>query len=222
MLKTRAARLHRAATASPTAWTCTPPPSASSCETFQDMILQAARPRLQGPVPRPDRHQRRRGRAEAGPQGHRPRVDHQLHQRLPRHDARRAVGDRQLDEARRRRHPAGARAPRCRSTTTSTASPRTSCWFERVLDDSGSGLNSPAAVIVETVQGEGGVNVARPEWLRALADLCQRRDILLIVDDVQMGCGRTGPFFSLRGRRASSPTSSRCRSRSAATDCRWR
>ncbi|SEL66550.1 diaminobutyrate--2-oxoglutarate transaminase [Rhodococcus maanshanensis] len=69
-------------------------------------------------------------------------------------------------------------------------------WFERVLDDSGSGLNRPAAVIVETVQGEGGVNVARPEWLRALAELCRSRDILLIVDDVQMGCGRTGPFFS--------------------------
>lgn len=69
-------------------------------------------------------------------------------------------------------------------------------WFSRVLDDSGSGLNRPAAVIVETVQGEGGVNVARPEWLRALADLCAERDILLIVDDVQMGCGRTGPFFS--------------------------
>lgn len=69
-------------------------------------------------------------------------------------------------------------------------------WFSRVLDDSGSGLNRPAAVIVETVQGEGGVNVARPEWLRALADLCTERGILLIVDDVQMGCGRTGPFFS--------------------------
>ena len=69
-------------------------------------------------------------------------------------------------------------------------------WFERVLDDSGSGLNLPAAVIVETVQGEGGVNVARAEWLRALAELCRRRDILLIVDDVQMGCGRTGEFFS--------------------------
>ncbi len=69
-------------------------------------------------------------------------------------------------------------------------------WFERLLDDSGSGLNNPAAVIVETVQGEGGVNVARPEWLRGLADLCRRREILLIVDDVQMGCGRTGPFFS--------------------------
>jgi len=69
-------------------------------------------------------------------------------------------------------------------------------WFERLLDDSGSGLDKPAAVIVETVQGEGGVNVARPDWLRGLADLCQRHEILLIVDDVQMGCGRTGPFFS--------------------------
>jgi diaminobutyrate-2-oxoglutarate transaminase len=69
-------------------------------------------------------------------------------------------------------------------------------WFERLLDDSGSGLNEPAAVIVETVQGEGGINVARPEWLRGLADLCHRHDMLLIVDDVQMGCGRTGPFFS--------------------------
>ncbi|GAB2929175.1 diaminobutyrate--2-oxoglutarate transaminase [Streptomyces mayteni] len=69
-------------------------------------------------------------------------------------------------------------------------------WFERLLEDAGSGLNKPAAVIVETVQGEGGVNVARAEWLRALASLCQRHDMLLIVDDIQMGCGRTGPFFS--------------------------
>ncbi|MFP3119760.1 diaminobutyrate--2-oxoglutarate transaminase [Streptomyces sp. Iso 434] len=69
-------------------------------------------------------------------------------------------------------------------------------WFERLLEDQGSGLNKPAAVIVETVQGEGGINVARPEWLRALADLCKRQDMLLIVDDIQMGCGRTGAFFS--------------------------
>ncbi|GAA4322329.1 diaminobutyrate--2-oxoglutarate transaminase [Streptomyces venetus] len=69
-------------------------------------------------------------------------------------------------------------------------------WFERLLDDQGSGLNKPAAVIVETVQGEGGVNVARGEWLRELADLCHRHDMLLIVDDIQMGCGRTGAFFS--------------------------
>ncbi|GAA0600442.1 diaminobutyrate--2-oxoglutarate transaminase [Streptomyces crystallinus] len=69
-------------------------------------------------------------------------------------------------------------------------------WFERLLEDQGSGLNKPAAVIVETVQGEGGINVARPQWLRALADLCRRQDMLLIVDDIQMGCGRTGAFFS--------------------------
>jgi diaminobutyrate-2-oxoglutarate transaminase len=68
--------------------------------------------------------------------------------------------------------------------------------FERMLDDSGSGLDTPAAVIVETVQGEGGINVASTEWLRGLADLCERHEMLLIVDDIQMGCGRTGPFFS--------------------------
>jgi diaminobutyrate-2-oxoglutarate transaminase len=69
-------------------------------------------------------------------------------------------------------------------------------YFERMLGDSGSGLDAPAAVIVETVQGEGGVNVARPEWLRGLAGVCERHGIPLIVDDVQAGCGRTGPFFS--------------------------
>ncbi|TDQ04643.1 diaminobutyrate--2-oxoglutarate transaminase [Labedaea rhizosphaerae] len=72
-------------------------------------------------------------------------------------------------------------------------------WFEKLLADSGSGLNEPAAVIVETVQGEGGINVARLEWLRGLAELCKRHGMLLIVDDVQMGCGRTGPFFSFEG-----------------------
>ncbi len=72
-------------------------------------------------------------------------------------------------------------------------------YFERLLDDKGSGLNRPAAVIVETVQGEGGINTARFEWLAGLADLCRRHEILLIVDDVQMGCGRTGPFFSFEG-----------------------
>jgi diaminobutyrate-2-oxoglutarate transaminase len=68
--------------------------------------------------------------------------------------------------------------------------------LERLLDDRGSGLDKPAAVILETVQGEGGINVASLSWLRGLADVCHRHGILLIVDDVQMGCGRTGPFFS--------------------------
>ena len=69
-------------------------------------------------------------------------------------------------------------------------------YFERLLEDSGSGLNEPAAVIVETLQGEGGINNSRPEWLRGLRELCDKHGMLLIIDDVQMGCGRTGPFFS--------------------------
>ncbi|WP_405798425.1 diaminobutyrate--2-oxoglutarate transaminase [Streptomyces sp. NBC_01506] len=66
----------------------------------------------------------------------------------------------------------------------------------RLLANPGSGLDRPAAVIVETVQAEGGVNVASTEWLRGLAELCREYGILLIVDDIQAGCGRTGPFFS--------------------------
>ena len=57
-------------------------------------------------------------------------------------------------------------------------------------------IDKPAAVIVETVQGEGGLRAARADWLRGLAELCRQHDILLIVDDVQAGCGRTGTFFS--------------------------
>ncbi|MBO3732634.1 diaminobutyrate--2-oxoglutarate transaminase [Glycomyces niveus] len=69
-------------------------------------------------------------------------------------------------------------------------------WLRSLLEDSGSGLDQPAAVIVETVQGEGGINVASDAWLRGLQDLCREHDMLFIVDDIQMGCGRTGPFFS--------------------------
>ncbi|MTV25746.1 diaminobutyrate--2-oxoglutarate transaminase [Nitriliruptoraceae bacterium ZYF776] len=68
--------------------------------------------------------------------------------------------------------------------------------FERQLEDAGSGVGLPAAVIVETVQGEGGLRHASAAWLRRLAELCQRHDIVLIVDDIQAGCGRTGTFFS--------------------------
>lgn len=68
--------------------------------------------------------------------------------------------------------------------------------LERILEDAGSGVDKPAAVILETVQAEGGVNVARMEWLKALSELVERHDVLLIVDDIQVGCGRTGPFFS--------------------------
>ncbi len=58
------------------------------------------------------------------------------------------------------------------------------------------GSDRPAAVIVEAVQGEGGVNVASPQWLRGLAERCRIYEIPLILDEIQMGCGRTGPFFS--------------------------
>jgi diaminobutyrate-2-oxoglutarate transaminase len=69
-------------------------------------------------------------------------------------------------------------------------------YLERMLSDAGSGLDRPAAVVVETVQGEGGLGAARAEWLRDLAELCRAHGVLVIVDDVQMGCGRTGAFFS--------------------------
>ncbi len=66
----------------------------------------------------------------------------------------------------------------------------------RYLDDAGSGISLPAAVIVETVQGEGGLYAARDQWMRDLVRLCRDRGILVIVDDIQVGCGRVGPFFS--------------------------
>ena len=69
-------------------------------------------------------------------------------------------------------------------------------YLEKVLIDTSSGVDLPAAVIVETVQGEGGVNYCSKEWLRNLSDICKRHEILLIIDDIQAGCGRTGRFFS--------------------------
>ncbi|GAK40802.1 diaminobutyrate--2-oxoglutarate transaminase [Paenibacillus urinalis] len=69
-------------------------------------------------------------------------------------------------------------------------------YMEKMLDDPGSGIPLPAAIIVEAVQGEGGLNAASREWLRNLERLCKKKGILLILDDIQMGCGRTGTFFS--------------------------
>lgn len=72
----------------------------------------------------------------------------------------------------------------------------TSAYLDKVLSDSSSGIDHPAAVIVETVQGEGGINAASIEWLQNLEQVCRKHDVLLIVDDIQAGCGRTGTFFS--------------------------
>jgi len=69
-------------------------------------------------------------------------------------------------------------------------------YLDKVLSDSSSGISSPAAVILETVQGEGGINVASVEWLQNLQAVCKKHGILLIVDDIQAGCGRTGDYFS--------------------------
>ncbi|HGH6024807.1 TPA: diaminobutyrate--2-oxoglutarate transaminase [Vibrio mimicus] len=68
--------------------------------------------------------------------------------------------------------------------------------FETMLQDNSSGLDKPAAVLLETVQGEGGLNVASSAWLQRLQTICRANQILLIVDDIQAGCGRTGTFFS--------------------------
>jgi diaminobutyrate-2-oxoglutarate transaminase len=69
-------------------------------------------------------------------------------------------------------------------------------YLEAYLEDAGSGVALPAAVILETVQGEGGLRVASDSWLQRLSALCREHGIVLIVDDIQAGCGRTGTFFS--------------------------
>jgi len=72
----------------------------------------------------------------------------------------------------------------------------TLAMMDKLLNDNSSGIDKPAAVIVEAVQGEGGLNVASKEWLQGLEKLCRQHDMLLILDDIQAGCGRTGAFFS--------------------------
>ncbi|MBO6544342.1 MAG: diaminobutyrate--2-oxoglutarate transaminase [Alphaproteobacteria bacterium] len=68
--------------------------------------------------------------------------------------------------------------------------------LDRMLDDPSSGIDAPAAFIVEAVQGEGGLNVASFQWLRELQKVAKRHGALLILDDIQAGIGRTGTFFS--------------------------
>jgi diaminobutyrate-2-oxoglutarate transaminase len=72
----------------------------------------------------------------------------------------------------------------------------TIAMIDKLLSDPSSGIDKPAAVILETIQGEGGLNVASAAWLKDLRELCNRHDMLMIVDDIQAGCGRSGDFFS--------------------------
>jgi diaminobutyrate-2-oxoglutarate transaminase len=72
----------------------------------------------------------------------------------------------------------------------------TAAYCRKLIEDKSSGIDLPAAIILETIQGEGGVNVASVAWLRKIRKMTKELGILLIIDDVQTGCGRTGNFFS--------------------------
>ncbi len=69
-------------------------------------------------------------------------------------------------------------------------------YLEAILADDHSGIEKPAAVFLETVQAEGGIYPASVNWLKRLEKICHENDILLVVDEVQVGCSRTGTFFS--------------------------
>ena len=69
-------------------------------------------------------------------------------------------------------------------------------YLRWVLEDDHSGVEKPAAIILETIQAEGGINVASVEWLQQIRKICDDHEILLIVDDIQVGNGRSGYYFS--------------------------
>ena len=72
----------------------------------------------------------------------------------------------------------------------------TADFLEAMLSDRSGGIDAPAAILLETVQGEGGLNVARPQWIRRIERIARKHGALLIIDDIQAGVGRTGTFFS--------------------------
>ncbi|APG14994.1 diaminobutyrate--2-oxoglutarate transaminase [Bradyrhizobium japonicum] len=69
-------------------------------------------------------------------------------------------------------------------------------YIDYVLGDLGSGIEKPAAIILETIQAEGGMNTASARWLSDIQRICRDHGIVFIVDDIQAGSGRTGDFFS--------------------------
>lgn len=69
-------------------------------------------------------------------------------------------------------------------------------FLEAMLKDKSGGVDAPAAILLETVQGEGGLNAASQEWIKRIAKLAKNHGALLIIDDIQAGCGRCGTFFS--------------------------
>lgn len=71
--------------------------------------------------------------------------------------------------------------------------------MEETYNDSSSGYEEPAAILVEPIQAEGGVNVADEKWLKEIRQFARDRGALFIIDDIQAGCGRTGSYFSFDG-----------------------
>ena len=69
-------------------------------------------------------------------------------------------------------------------------------YLKWILEDDHSGIEKPAAIFLETLQAEGGINVACVEWLKEIRKICTENDILMVCDDIQVGIGRTGTFFS--------------------------
>ena len=69
-------------------------------------------------------------------------------------------------------------------------------YMQTLLDDDHSGVDKPAALVIETVQAEGGIYVFDNEFLTGAEEFCRKNDILFIVDDIQVGCARTGTYFS--------------------------
>ncbi len=69
-------------------------------------------------------------------------------------------------------------------------------YIDTLITDDHSGVEKPAAIFIETLQAEGGIHPFSTEFLKGLRELCDKHEILLVVDDVQVGCGRTGYFFS--------------------------
>ncbi len=69
-------------------------------------------------------------------------------------------------------------------------------YVDNLLSDDHSGIDHPAAFVIETVQAEGGIYVFDTDFIQGIRALCDKYDMLMIVDDVQVGCGRTGNFFS--------------------------
>merc|ERR1711969_420151 len=68
--------------------------------------------------------------------------------------------------------------------------------LDQMLSDASGGIDAPAAIMLETIQDEGGLNAASADFVRDVAEVARNHGALLIIDDIQAGCGRSGTFFS--------------------------